>query len=1200
MSNKQYIWISSITSIVIFIAAIWYFSPFEQQSPGELLKEVEENPVETKKARAEYFFNLLRDPATNSIPENIRSRELEHARQLPSNGGQMIRKSAAANQQSEEITWQSAGPQELGGRTRALGIDQRDSDVVIAGGVSGGIWKSTDGGNNWQMKTSSNQNMSVTSLAQDPSNLDTWYYSSGEYRGNSASDRGYTAFYYGTGIYESNDNGETWSLLPSTSDKDAEYNSRFDYISRIKVSPTTGTIFAASNSYGILRSTDDGSTFPIVRGPYTWTDFDIDDQGNIVAVFSTTGSGSDESGIFYSTNDGAPGSWTNITPTDFPDGHDRSVITFAPSDPNIVYVFSEKSSGSTNPSSNQGVSFFKIDISDPQSPTAEDRSANLPDFGDPVGGVNLQGGYNMMVSVKPDDPDFVMIGATNLFRSRDGFATTPSGGYDNSDASQKDEYWIGGYDNDNDVSQYIGQHPDQHVVAYNPNDPNNVWTGHDGGLSETTDITSAPVTWQDTDEGYVTGQFYTVAISSASGDQRIMGGTQDNGTPYYTVDDQNMQQTAYTDRSSGDGSYAHIGDNFIFSSSQLGRVLRWNPSFTSLEYINPINASNELFVHPFEVDPNSDAIMYYPGGAEMWVNTEVNQISGSSPSGTTQGWESFTAVSVSGYQITTLEATKSNPSNRLYYGASGGTPKIYSLDNAPSNESPTDISIPNAPSGAYVHDIAINPEDGDELIVVMSNYNIIGLYHSTDGGSSWSAIEGNLEGSSQNPGPSIRNATILPTSEGLMYLVGTSTGVYSTKTLSGSSTTWTRESDGGSQGSIGYSVAEYIVSRPSDGTIAVGTHGRGIFLGQAPTAPFDITVNVGNSWKLLGSPMASASEASLGSNLSIFGFSGTYQSASAIDPQKGYWVKSRVGSDVQFSGEPKTSATIPLEEGWNIIGGITDTVSTSNISDPNGIRSSSDVYAYSNGSYQTATEIKSGQGYWIHADQSGSIEISSNSSSNKERIVSVPASISKLTFENGQAQQKFFISGNQVDEKTKGKFRMPPEAPEPVIDIRTSDGFRLAEGESTELTITADSYPLNVSLPSNSSAEYILKGVTQQDTVHYEIRSGNDAQIQRPHQKFILQTQSAGQRITEHNLMPNYPNPFNPTTKIRYQVKSQTDVAIEVYNVLGQKVRTLVNEQKSTGSYTVQFDGQNLSSGTYFIHMKAGNVAKVQKMTLIK
>jgi hypothetical protein len=285
--NKKRIWVSGLVSVAVLVGiGVWYWPAEQNVKPDfKLEEEGYKQKIEMKRARSEYFFNLLRDPATNEIPENIRSRELEYSKQLPRRSSFGFRSKAAGGgdecattQAVGDITWQSAGPTDLGGRTRALGIDQRDSDIIIAGGVSGGIWKSTDGGNTWEMKTDPNQNMSVTSLAQDPTNPDTWYYSSGEFSGNSASDRGFSAFYHGTGIYRSTDNGETWSVIPSTEDTDVQFSSAFDYVSRIKVSPTTGSIFLASNGVGLLRSTD-GSNFSIVKSDYNhhnWTEFDID------------------------------------------------------------------------------------------------------------------------------------------------------------------------------------------------------------------------------------------------------------------------------------------------------------------------------------------------------------------------------------------------------------------------------------------------------------------------------------------------------------------------------------------------------------------------------------------------------------------------------------------------------------------------------------------------------------------------------------------------------------------------------------------------------------------------------------------------------------------------------------------------------------------------------------------------------------
>jgi len=80
----------------------------------------------------------------------------------------------------------------------------------------------------------------------------------------------------------------------------------------------------------------------------------------------------------------------------------------------------------------------------------------------------------------------------------------------------------------------------------------------------------------------------------------------------------------------------------------------------------------------------------------------------------------------------------------------------------------------------------------------------------------------------------------------------------------------------------------------------------------------------------------------------------------------------------------------------------------------------------------------------------------------------------------------------------------------------------------------------------------------------------------------------------------NYPNPFNPTTKISYSLATASFVSLEVFDVLGRKVGCLVNEYKNAGNYMVEFDGSNLSSGIYFYKFKAGNTLDIKKMILIK
>ena len=86
----------------------------------------------------------------------------------------------------------------------------------------------------------------------------------------------------------------------------------------------------------------------------------------------------------------------------------------------------------------------------------------------------------------------------------------------------------------------------------------------------------------------------------------------------------------------------------------------------------------------------------------------------------------------------------------------------------------------------------------------------------------------------------------------------------------------------------------------------------------------------------------------------------------------------------------------------------------------------------------------------------------------------------------------------------------------------------------------------------------------------------------------------------EFSLEQNYPNPFNPVTSIHYVVGSQSYVTLKVYDVLGNEVATLVNEQKPAGSYEVEFDGAELPSGIYFYQLKAGSYIETKKMILLK
>jgi hypothetical protein len=91
-----------------------------------------------------------------------------------------------------------------------------------------------------------------------------------------------------------------------------------------------------------------------------------------------------------------------------------------------------------------------------------------------------------------------------------------------------------------------------------------------------------------------------------------------------------------------------------------------------------------------------------------------------------------------------------------------------------------------------------------------------------------------------------------------------------------------------------------------------------------------------------------------------------------------------------------------------------------------------------------------------------------------------------------------------------------------------------------------------------------------------------------------------GETANSYKLEQNYPNPFNPVTKINYSIPKSSNVNINVFDILGQKVASLVNEKQESGSYSIDFDASKLSSGVYYYKIETGEFTSIKKMTLVK
>ena len=825
-------------AFTLVMAGVLFVMAFSAGRPGDRPEPPAMPTVDEQKddpgAAARFEWLRLRDPATGEIPRDIRRKELEFASRLPSR--EQLAKGGHASG-SLAISWSARGPFNVGGRTRALAVDVANESIILAGGVSGGMWRSTNAGTSWTKTSAYSALHSVTALAQDTrvGKRNIWYYGTGEYRGNSA--RGGGAYYYGDGIFKSTDNGVSWAQLPSTTLGTLNaFDEAFDFTWNLATDPSSiqDEVYAATVG-GIMRSTNGGTLWTYSLGSLTnnhsaYADVAVTPGGVVYAALSemtiTGGTGSQVHGIYRSA-DGVL--WTEITPATFPSSYDRIVLAIAPSDPDIAYFLVANANGTDGVDQVNGVQFWKYDYVSGDGSGAggtwENRGMNLPNEAGLDGNAQFdtQNSYNMLVRVKPDDPNFVILGGTNLYVAADGFATG--------------DQWrrIGGYVTPDTYEQYAGHHADQHAGVF-LSDNVAFLSGSDGGVSRMDDVTQANAAWNPLSSGYFTTQFYTIAMDHATGgNNQLIGGMQDNGV-WYTSS--SSVSTPWVLQLTGDGAACAIADGrtSYYMSTQNGAVYRimLNASGVWQDFtrIDPTGGTGYLFINPFILDPSDQKVVYMPGGSSLWRNSDVTAIPlwSVSPSTATSkkslNWTDLTAAGASGTTITALAASKSSPSFRLYYGTSDG--RVFRLDNAntaTASSVPTDVWTGKGfPADAFVSGLAVDRANGDQAMVVFSNYGVVSVFFTTNGGSTWSNVEGNLAGIS---GPSCRTAQILPFGGTTTYLLGTSTGLYSTTVLDGSSTVWVQEGSS----VIGNVVVGALDTRTVDGRVVVGTHGAGAFSG---------------------------------------------------------------------------------------------------------------------------------------------------------------------------------------------------------------------------------------------------------------------------------------------------------------------------------------------------------------------------------
>ena len=753
--------------------------------------------------------------------------------------------------QSATTPWYEIGPKNAAGRSRAAVWDQSDlgGTRVIAGGVSGGLWKNndiTDVGQVWTRVLGVPGNLAISVIVQDPNNTSVLYAGTGEsYTGGDAS---------GNGIYKSIDGGSNWNLVfgrgqstTVTTTFSGGYTRVEGYFAVNDIilydhdnnAGTDAQVFAAIGTtwhsrslstgldpftYGLFKSTDAGSTFTQITSVSNGSQVDEINDLEVQAIsnriwLSTTSSNywsGIEGGRFWYSDDGT--SFTQATPT-FPAFPTTSATTrhrteIAPSqtDTDTHYVLIQTSSTSSSTANYPRIpiiykttdNFSTFTYVEP--PIDADQGIPNYDF------TRGQSFYDLEIEVDPTNDDILYVGGIDWFRSQNG-------GTSWSQITRWSQFNPGLFG-----KPYSVVHADQHGLYFKPGDPNKAIVVNDGGVAYSSSLSTASdtSTFGDREKELITLQFYTVAQSPPdfAGNDYIVGGTQDNGT--WSIIASANNKTNGTEVQGGDGAatvFDQVGGDYYISNYIYNNSVQ-RAGFTAGGVAQPhVNLSNSLslpsnegdFINPAALDSNRDVYFSCAG------NGKIRVITGLERDGTIQHF----LINFSGTRhVTALEVSRhTTNTTTLFAGLSDG--EVLKITNAGANGASTITSVYNQTGS--VSDIHIG-ETEDDIYVTYYNYGINSNIRFTDDGFTTSS---NKEGDFPDfPVLSILNNPYVDDE----VIIGTELGIWRTANFTNANPTWVPAYNGMSDVPV-YDMDFRGVSA-MDNRVVAASYGRGVYTGS--------------------------------------------------------------------------------------------------------------------------------------------------------------------------------------------------------------------------------------------------------------------------------------------------------------------------------------------------------------------------------
>lgn len=644
--------------------------------------------------------------------------------------------------------FRAIGPATYSGRIGDIAVHPNKKTWYV-GVASGGVWKTDNAGTTWSSIFDSQQDVySVGTVVLDPRDPNVVWVGTGE---NNAQ----RSVSYGNGIYKSEDGGRSWRHMGL---RDSEHIGKIVFDprdSKVMYVAAQGPLWSEGGDRGLYKSTDGGETWTKILSGTRWagvTDVDLDPRNPDIILAATWQrhrhffgylAGGPESGLHRSTDGGK--TWRQLSGV--PSGEGRIGLARAPSNPNVVYAIAEaaQNRGGTFRSDDGGASWRR------------------------QGSYSTIGLYYQEIIVDPVNPDRVYAMDVYTMVSNDAGRSFARLGE-------------------------AGKHVDNHALWADPDDPDHLLIGSDGGLYESFDggqtyhfFANLPL-----------AQFYKIDISRESPFYLVCGGTQDNYSfcgPTRTNNSNGIRNADWFVTNGGDGFQSRIDPvepHIIYAESQNGGLVRFDRRSGESVRIVPEPAPGEPasrwnWDSPVIISPHNRTRLYF-GSQRLWRSNDRG--------------DSWTAVSpdltrnlsrpelkMQGRQWS-VDAVSRNTSTAFYgnLSALAESPRVEGLLYVGTDDGLIQVSengggswrrvdrLPGVPDTSYVSYLTPSAHDDNTVYASVMNYQR-GDYkpyvlRSTDRGRSWTSISGNL--------PARGSVHVIkedPKKKGLLF-AGTEYGLY--------------------------------------------------------------------------------------------------------------------------------------------------------------------------------------------------------------------------------------------------------------------------------------------------------------------------------------------------------------------------------------------------------------------------------------